>query len=252
MSQESGSFFVANFRKLAAAGATATALTGAFSGAQAAPIEIFGPAPGATSLEGLESWVKREGDFNHGFQFYFETPSALPAGEEISSLSLKGWGNGTFGVEIMPVSMVDSGTDDWTGAPYVVLTSTGSVVSLGDNFKIAADLPTEMTFPTSRVPVLPGQGYVVLVSPGLADSSSFVDTVDGSVNMERMGWPGAPGKLADVLRGVPAFTLTDSYIMPNIHIFADTPAVPEPEAYAMMLAGLGVLRAVARRRKLNA
>lgn len=31
--------------------------------------------------------------------------------------------------------------------------------------------------------------------------------------------------------------------------FVSTPAIPEPESYAMLLAGLGLLRFVARRRK---
>jgi hypothetical protein len=44
-------------------------------------------------------------------------------------------------------------------------------------------------------------------------------------------------------------TYNHAFVMDNLNVSAYVPAVPEPETYALMLAGLGLMGVVGRRRK---
>ncbi|MES2949314.1 MAG: PEP-CTERM sorting domain-containing protein [Pseudomonadota bacterium] len=59
------------------------------------------------------------------------------------------------------------------------------------------------------------------------------------------------GNVTSAASNVQFFGHTDGYPTAYFNTFNTVPAVPEPESYAMLLAGLGLVGAVARRRKQN-
>ena len=75
------------------------------------------------------------------------------------------------------------------------------------------------------------------------DITSFVNTAlaGGQFVAARLEATAAPGTLSGYYGG--------QFLTPSLNFDVGTPAVPEPETYAMLLAGLGVLGAVVRRRK---
>jgi hypothetical protein len=139
------------------------------------------------------------------------------------------------------------------GSGELTTTSGGSVSSISGNVFDAAYIPNLSTFPVFTITGLSPYASADNIIYGNAGFVSYAGLsfttsgVGGSYNVFNKGTGSAPD-----------WAILDSTFSPQGDVGAapgtrgivfSVTAVPEPETYAMMLAGLGLMAAIARRRK---
>lgn len=128
---------------------------------------------------------------------------------------------------------------------------------------VYADIAYSLTNPSGSLSIAPAgsataiQHFMLSADNGLTFTSAGVD-VGPAVTTGATGstaWgpysasAGAPTGSWNYMQIVTAFTLTPGRDVASLSGYASIVPVPEPETYAMFLAGLGLLAAIARRRK---
>jgi hypothetical protein len=102
----------------------------------------------------------------------------------------------------------------------------------------------------SSVDLTPGASYVVGAFYALNSADSFMKTTSAPTTISGVTFNEARASLTSGLQFPGSFTTEGGYGLfgPNLFIGA-VPPVPEPETYAMLMAGLGLLSFIARRRR---
>jgi hypothetical protein len=175
------------------------------------------------------------------------------------SVTLRKTGTTDFDPGIIPISFGASGSGEVTGAwgrfnadACVVGAVSGSCNAFHIQYEGSADSRSfsDMVTYDIRRDSLTATTYsyrVTLAATASAFAGTATGTEESSVSVMVDPIMGFDQAAFDTMYGTLSFQLSDYYTMefsPNL-----TAAIPEPETYAMLLAGLGLLGFMARRRK---
>jgi hypothetical protein len=202
------------------------------------------------------------------------TVAALACGTASAQVQFTGFTNGCFGAGCTPESGAAPATDVLAGSGLTYANSTFNVMSAGGVAGLGA---TGMLLPANNIDnlgswtlsgapfVYDGSSFTLRVSftapPGTTPSSQlFTSTLIGTVNSTDNGGLSIDFNNTPVnfTFAAGAFTLRvdDVSLTPHAELtpvsstgFITVTAIPEPETYALFLAGLGAVGFMARRRK---
>jgi hypothetical protein len=244
---------------------TATAASNIIPGASGAGssfLEIYGPAHGlsfAASALAVQDYGIFHGqassalarEYNAGG--YYETLQVFATGTYVESLTIGGpigtagklmlgWdvtgssSNGTSGDAHMTINAKTSASLSNTSSQTTGITSNGHYYLLSP-ISFTFGTPFDLTV-DSTVFAAVGYDYTSTAGPDIFSDSASADFLHTAILS-------SVGVFDDAGNAVADFTITTG----SGRAFPVAASVPEPESYEMMLAGLGLLTVVARRKK---
>lgn len=156
---------------------------------------------------------------------------------------------------VVRFSGVNRAADRSASAGTLTATGTANLASGGDG--IFAYLGADGATPSTFMAAISNDGFVgdQLNGTGLALGSTAIALEAGTRFGEYVGARSGADAFASYASAVndtaewSILKVNSAGAEPDLTAFAVTAAVPEPESYAMMVAGLGVLAGVARRRR---
>jgi hypothetical protein len=152
--------------------------------------------------------------------------------------------NNTFTAANSVLNGINRSPNQTTGGEGAV---TGTEVQFTVNFTTPIDLATDHYFFVPQVQVTGGEFYwLSSVRPIVAPGTPFAPDLQAWVRNDGLD-PDWLRVGTDIVGGATPPTFNEAFTLAG-----ETAAVPEPETYAMLLAGLGLLGMVARRRKQRA
>jgi len=239
---------MSHYRKQVSSISAAVGLLALVGVTQAAPVVYFGTDPGATSLATMPN--------SQASALAFDTAAGLlgsVSNIDFESASLGGFGSGSLVLDLNTSISSNSSTGsiaDVTDCTFNLC--GGNTTPSGSHFAqgFGGDLVFSFVTPVNSFGAYfaglqgntVGQETIVYTSggiqtvniPNMSGGGAFVGFTDAGASIASITISFKPGSLGDIV------SVDDvRYVM----------AVPEPETYAMFMAGLGLMGFIARRRK---